>query len=334
MSTADVLSQDEIDALLGGMEDQELEAVPEPVVDDGEIRSYDFTSQDRIVRGRMPTLEMINERFARSFRISLFNLLRRTTDIAVGGVQLMKFSEYMQSLFVPANMNFIKCRPLKGTALFTLDPHLIFSIVDSYFGGSGKFHAKIEGRDFTPTELRTVELVLGRVFADLGEAWAPVLPLEFEHVGSETNPQLANIVTPTEVVVVTTFSLDLEGGGGELHIAVPYSMIEPIRDLLDAGVQSDRSEQDARWSTTLREEVETAEVEMVVGVHGVKTTLDGLLHMRPGDVLTVEMDRVVALVEEVPVLRGRFGAFKGHVALKVTSSIQAASPPGLRMLGG
>ena len=325
MSTADILSQDEIDALLGGMEGEVIDTEPEPEPEEGEIRGYDFTSQDRIVRGRMPTLEMVNERFARNFRISLFNFLRQTIDVSVGNVQLLKFSEYMQGLFVPANMNFIKCRPLKGTALFNLDARLVFSTVDSYFGGNGRFHAKIEGRDFTPTELRTVSLVLERVFADLADAWSPVMALTFEHVGSETNPQLANIVTPTEVVVVTTFVMELDAGGGELHIAMPYSMIEPIRELLDAGVQSDRSEQDARWSTTLREELETAEVEVVVGVGGVKATLDRLLRMQPGDVLPVDLEQVIASVEDVPVLRGRFGASKGQLALKVTSHVRSES---------
>ena len=333
MSTADVLSQDEIDALLGGMGEGEVEIEPEAPLDESGARRYDFTSQDRIVRGRMPTLEMINARFARNFRISLFNLLRRSPEIGVGSVQLLKFSEYLNSLFMPASMNLVKCRPLRGTACFTFDPKLVFSLVDNYFGGGGRFHTKIEGRDFTATEIRVVELVLERVFVDLGEAWAPVLSLSFEHVGSEVNPHLANIVSPSEVVVVTVFTVELEGGGGEFHVATPYSMIEPIREQLDAGVQSDRSDQDERWSYSLREEIETAQVEVVADLPGVPTPLRKLLAMQPGDIIALELDApVVARVEDVPVLRGRFGAFKGHLAVKVTETIRtpAASLPMIR----
>ena len=237
MAVQDLLSQDEIDALLHGVDDglveTEVEATP------GSVKSYDLTSQDRIVRGRMPTLEMINERFARYTRISMFNLLRRSADVAVGGVQVMKFGEYVHSLYVPTSLNLVKMKPLRGTALFILDAKLVFKLVDNFFGGDGR-HAKIEGREFTPTELRVVRMVLEQAFVDLKEAWQAVLEMNFEYVNSEVNPAMANIVSPSEVVVVSTFHIELDGGGGDLHITMPYSMIEPIREMLDAGFQSDR----------------------------------------------------------------------------------------------
>ncbi len=169
MSAQDLLSQDEIDALLHGADEK-------PDKDDansGGVSSYDITSQERIVRGRMPTLEMINERFARYTRISLFNLLRRTADVSSGGLQIMKFGEYVHTLYVPTSLNLVKVRPLRSTALFILDAKLVFKLVDNFFGGDGR-HAKIEGREFTPTEIRIVQLMLEQVFVDLTEAWAPV----------------------------------------------------------------------------------------------------------------------------------------------------------------
>jgi len=205
----------------------------------------------------MPTLEMINERYARLFRISIFNLLRRSAEISVGGVQMLKFSEYVHSLFVPTSLNMVRIHPMRGTALFVLDPRLVFSIVDNYFGGDGRFHAKIEGREFTPTELRVVDMILDQVFVDLKEAWSPVLKLNFEKQNSEVNPQFANIVSPSEVVVVNTFHVEIEGGGGDFHITMPYSMLEPIREILGAGVQSDRDDTDDRWRESLRDEVKT-----------------------------------------------------------------------------
>lgn len=247
MDANDLLSQDEIDALLHGVDDGIVETESDGGSESGELQSYDFTSQDRIVRGRMPTLEMINERFVRYFRISIFNFLRRSAEIAIFGVQILKFSEYTHSLFVPTNLNLVRFNPLRGTALVVLDPALVFTIVDNFFGGSGKFHNKIEGREFTPTEMRVIALILDLIFKDLKEAWKPVLDVDFEYLNSEVNPQFANIVSPTEVVVVSTIHIEIYGGGGDLQITMPYSMIEPIRELLDAGIQSDRGNTDDRW---------------------------------------------------------------------------------------
>ena len=248
----DLLSQDEIDALLHGVDDGDIG--PEEEVDAAGIKSYDLTSNDRIVRGRMPTLEMINERFARYTRISMFNFLRRSADVASGGVQIMKFGEYIHTLYVPTSLNLVKMRPLRGTALFILDAKLVFKLVDNFFGGDGR-HAKIEGREFTPTEVRVVQLILTQVFNDMMEAWSPVIPVEFEYVGSEVNPAMANIVSPSEVVVVSTFHIELDGGGGDLHLTIPYSMIEPMREVLDAGFQSDVDDVDERWQQSLREDI-------------------------------------------------------------------------------
>ena len=198
---------------------------------------FDFSSQDRIVRGRMPTLELINERFARHMRISLFNMLRKTAEVSINGVQMMKFGEYQNTLYVPTSLNMVRFRPLKGTALITMEARLVFILVENFFGGDGRFHARIEGREFTPTERRIVQLLLKIVFEDYKEAWSPVMGVEFEYLDSEVNPSMANIVSPTEVIVVSSFHIEVDGGGGDFHVVMPYSMVEPIRELLDAGVQ-------------------------------------------------------------------------------------------------
>ncbi|MGF1614014.1 MAG: flagellar motor switch protein FliM [Gammaproteobacteria bacterium] len=327
MASADVLTQEEIDALLQGVDSGDVATDGGETAHDGEVRPYDFTSEDRIVRGRLPTLEMINERFARHLRISLFNLLRRTPEVTVRSVQMLKFSEYVHSLFAPANLNLVRIRPLRGTALFTLDPKLIFFAVDNFFGGNGRFQVKIEGRDFTPTELRIVAMILERVFADLVEAWAPVLPVKFDHIGSEINPQFASIVSPSEVVIVSVFSIDLEGGGGDFHIALPYTMVEPIREILNTGFQTDRSEHDERWSQSLREEIETAEVQLSVRLVGTVVTLRELLALKPGDVIPIEFpETFLARVDEIPVFRGQLGNSRGNLALKVIHTIKSVSP--------
>ncbi len=323
MAQADLLSQEEIDALLHGVDSGDVDTEADVPVHDGVARGYDFASQDRIVRGRMPTLEMINERFARHLRISLFNLLRRSAEISVTGVKMSKFSEYVHSLFVPTSLNMVKIKPLRGVSLFVVDPKLVFILVDNFFGGDGRYHARIEGREFTPTENRVIRMTLDHAFADLKKAWAPVMELDFEYVNSEVNPQFANIVSPTEVVVVSTFRIELDGGGGDFHITMPYSMIEPIRESLDTGMQSDRADVDERWSHALREEVKVAEVELSSVLTETTLSLQEIMRLKVGDIIPVELpEQVLVRAEGIPVLRGRFGSSRGKNAIKVNERIR------------
>ncbi|MEN8166180.1 MAG: flagellar motor switch protein FliM [Pseudomonadota bacterium] len=330
MSANDLLSQEEIDALLHGVDSGDVGAEADVDIDAGGVNSYDFASQDRIVRGRLPTLEMINERFARGFRTSLFNMLRRTADISVSGIQMQKFSEFVHSLFVPTSLNMIKVTPLRGKGLFVIEPKLVFSVVDNYFGGSGRFHTKIEGRDFTPTENRVIQLLLDLAFADMQEAWKPVFQVHFKYTGSEVNPQFANIVSPSEVVVVTSFHVDLENGGGDFHICYPYSMLEPIRELLDAGVQSDRGERDVRWEKSLRDEILSAEIELSSTLAEVTLSLDVIARLKAGDIIPIDLPEEVEVnAADVPVFRARLGASDGNYSLKLTDWIKQSQNNGL-----
>jgi len=242
----EILSQDEVDALLKGvLGESEDEGAQE---EDTGVRSYDIGKQERIVRGRMPTLEIINERFARMFRIGLFNFMRRSAEISVSPVKVLKYSEFVRNLVVPTNLNLVRFKPLRGTALFIFDPNLVFLIVDNLFGGDGRFHMRVEGRDFTPTEQRVIQRLLEVALVEYKKSWDPVHPLDFEYVRSEMNPQFANVATPSEVVVVTTFNVELGDGGGDFHVCTPYAMIEPIRDLLSSSMQGERLEVDDRRS--------------------------------------------------------------------------------------
>ena len=326
MSGSDLLSQDEIDALLHGVDSGEVETSGEDAIESGVVRSYDFTSQDRIVRGRLPTLEMINERFARHFRTSLFGMLRRSADISVSGVQMVKFSEFVHSLFVPTSLNITRVSPLRGKSLFVLDPKLVSSVVDSFFGGGGRAQSKVEGRDFTPTELRVVQMLLKMAFDDLKTAWKPVLDLEFEYLSSEVNPQFANIVSPSEVVVITTFNVDLESGGGDFYICMPYSMLEPIRELLDTGTQSDRGERDERWELAMREEVMGASVEISSILGEATLPLRALAGLQVGDIIPLEIrDTVEVCAENLPIFRGTLGVHNNSYSIKISQWIERNS---------
>jgi flagellar motor switch protein FliM len=318
---SDLLSQDEIDALLHGVDDVEEEEV-DKTVSEGSAMEYDFSSQDRIVRGRMPTLEIVNERFARHMRVSLFNMMRRAADVSINGIQMIKFGEYIHTLFVPTSLNMVRFRPLKGTGLITMEARLVFILVDNFFGGDGRFHAKIEGREFTPTERRIVQMLLKLIFEDYKEAWAPVMDVSFEYLDSEVNPAMANIVSPTEVVVISSFHIELDGGGGDFHISLPYSMLEPIRELLDAGVQSDKEDTDLRWSKALRDEMMDVQVALSTHMMDVKLSLKDVMELKSGYVIPIEMpNHITVLIEGLPTFRAKLGRSRENVALKIIEKI-------------
>jgi flagellar motor switch protein FliM len=310
------LSQEEVDALLKGVTgDQDDGAGQE---DASGIRPYNLATQERIVRGRMPTLEIINERFARLLRIGLFNFLHRSAEVSIGPVRVHKYSEFIRNLVVPTNLNLVHMKPLRGTALMVFDPNLVFLLVDNLFGGDGRFHTRVEGRDFTQTEQRIILRILDIVFETYAKSWEPVYPVEFEYVRSEMNTQFANIATPNEVVVATTFTIELGPVSGEMHFCTPYSMIEPIRDILTSSLQGETLEMDKRWVRLMTQQIQTAEVELVANLGTAKATLGDILNMKAGDIIPIAVpDIVAACVDGVPVMECTYGKFNSQYALRV-----------------
>ncbi len=316
----DFLSQDEVDALLKNANGEEDEVKQEE--NESGIRDYNLATQERIVRGRMPTYEIINERFARLLRIGLFNFIRRTVDIAVGPVKVIKFSEFVRNLVVPTNLNMVHIKPLRGSALMVFEPDLIFLIIDNLFGGDGRYHTRVEGRDFTETEQRIIKKLLEVIFEEYEKAWKPVYAVEFEYVRSEMNPQFASVATPNEVVVCVSFDLDLGGTTGEFHVCIPYSTVEPIRDLLYSSLQGEQMEADKRWVRLLSQQIQGAELELVVNLGQTKVHFDQILSMQVGDVIPLDIpETVTAQVDNVPVMECRYGIINGQYALKVDAMI-------------
>jgi flagellar motor switch protein FliM len=282
------------------------------------VRPYNIATEERIVRARMPTFEMVNERFARQLRIALFNFLRRSADVTVSPPRVQKFSDFVRNLVVPTNLNLVQMRPLRGTSLFIFDPNLVFLAVDSLFGGSGQFHNRVEGRDFTQTEMRIIQRMLELVFDEYEKSWKPVHEIKLEYLRSEMNTQFASIATPNDVVVVTTLNIEFGPAGGEMHICIPWTSLEPLREQLYSAMQSDTHETDKRWFKQLQREVQNAEVELVVNLGRTAITLEQILNMQAGDVIGVDIpDTMLAEVDGVPVLECRCGVSNGQYAVRV-----------------
>ena len=317
------LSQAEVDALLSGSLSGDLGS-------DGQSADHDNTSnnpyslgtQERIVRGRMPTMEIVNERFVRNLRVGMYNLIRRTPDISVRPVQVRKYSLFLRDLVVPTNFNIMSVRPLRGNGMIVCDPTLVFGIIDSLFGGSSRYQTRIEGRDFTGTEQRIIRRLIHVISEEYVKAWKGIYPLTFEYQRSEMQPQFANIAAPSEIVVTTTFGLEIGDVAGAMHICIPYSTLEPIRDILYSTTQGDAVEVDHRWVNMLTQEIQSAEVTMVAELANAQLTIEELMLLKPGDFIELQRPQhVQASVGGVPVLECQFGTHNGKYALRVERSL-------------
>ncbi len=312
-----ILSQDEVDALLQGItgESQKLEQDDAPAAG---VRDYDLASQERIVRGRMPTMEVINERFARNIRIGLFNLIRKSPEVSIGGIKVQKFSAFLREIVVPTNFNIMSVKPLRGNCLIVCDPSLVFAVIDSLFGGIGKFHTRIEGRDFSPTELRVIYRLVETIVAEYKKAWDGIYPVKLEYQRAEMQPQFANIATPSEIVVSTNFTLEIGDTTGSVHFCIPYSTLEPIRDVLYSTIQGDSAEPDRRWVNLLKQQIQSAEVNLVAELAHAGATVEQLLAFKPGDFIELDLNPMIqAKVDGVPVFDCLYGTSNNRFSIKI-----------------
>ena len=318
------LSQEEVDALLEGVtgESQKVEKV-EPETEG--VRGYNLSNQERIVRGRMPTMEIVNERFSRNLRMGLFNFIRKSPEITVGAVKAQKYSAFLRDLVVPTNFNIMSVRPLRGNGMVVCEPTLLFGVIDSLYGGSGKFKTRIEGRDFSATEQRVITRLVDVIAEEYKKAWAGIYPLELIYQRSEMQPQFANIATASEIIVTTTFTLEIGDLTGSLHVCIPYATLEPIRDVLYSTVQGDAMELDRRWVRLLSHEIQAAELQLVAELARTDATIEQLLAMQVGDFLELErVPSIQAKVEGVPLFECQYGTHKGKYALRIDRKLRGS----------
>ncbi len=318
MATENLLSQEEIDALLSSVATGEIDAGRGVNTGNTRVRAFDFTAQNQLAGGRLPRLALLNERFSATFSATLLNTIKRPSQVVVRNLSMESFSDYLQGIAVPASINFISVKPLRGEALVVLDSALLYAVVDNFYGGKGTLAAPIERTEFTQAEIRMAQMLLRHLFVDMGEAWSAVIALEFDVVRTEINPDFANKLSPNEQMVVSTFDIDFDGVGGALQVAFPYTMIEPIRDRLDTHHQDDDHTVDEHWRAVLEEELTFAEVTLSSTLARTQLTLGELLMLDKGDVIAIDVrDTVTLCAEGVPVFHGEFGAYKGKNAIKI-----------------
>ncbi|MCB0324006.1 MAG: flagellar motor switch protein FliM [Bdellovibrionales bacterium] len=319
-----VLTQDEINALLRGLSDSDIETDTFEDAQEEGIRKYDLASQERIIRGRMPTMELIHDRFARSFRTGLSKFLGRTCFINVGGIEIVKFGLFMKKLPLPSSLHIYRMPPLQGYALLVVSTPLVFGMVDSLFGGKGSGKVKIEGREYTAIETRLIGKVVMMALEILKEAWAPIHPVDFVYVRSEFNPLAIAIVPPTDVVIIVTVEVELEQESTTLTLCTPYSTIEPIRQKLTTGFQSNRLEIDTHVIRRMEANIKKTQVDISVELAKGKITTREALELKVGDIVSLDTnptEEASIRIEKVPKYCGYVGSFRGSRALRVTSAV-------------
>jgi len=320
------LSQEEVDALLRGITGGDVATEQGAGQGEDKICVYDLTSQERIIRGRMPTLEIINQKFARLLRASLSGRLRRVIDVIAQNVEMIKFGEFVKTLPVPTSMHIIRMNPLRGGALLVIESKLVYALIDSFFGGPGNSQVKIEGRDFTPIETHMILRVTDLIFSDMKKAWESVEPISVELERSEVNPQFVGIVPPSDVVVVTPFEVEMDEAHGQITFCLPYSTIEPIRSKLYAGFQTERLEVDQNWLRRIVHQLQSLEVEMSAEFGSAEINVRSLLSLQVGDIIRLDQDcdnPLMVRVEGVPKFTGFARVMKQKKAVEIVTRLQS-----------
>lgn len=314
----EVLSQEEVNALLNGIEDGSVETETDRVISEEEVKLIDFGNQERIVRSQFPVLERIHERLSKKLAVSIYDRMSRDVEVTMSDMRILKYSEFMLTLQMPTAINSIKIHPLRGKALIVMDHGLIYTLVENYFGGTGKLPGKFEDREFTLTEQRIGQVLLETVFEDLKEAWTPIMDVEFELLSFEMNPQLVTLGGPNDIILITPFEVEFENSGGKLYIALPHSMLEPIREQLDLGAARSDDEIDPMWIKSLREEMMDAALEVNAVIAESALTLRDILDLQVGDIIPIEMlEQVILSIERIPSYVTKFGISRDKYALKI-----------------
>ncbi len=320
-----VLSQTEVDALLSAVSDNRVDS--DEMGDDSMksgVVQYDLANQDRIIRGRMPTLDIIHDRFIRLFRVTLSNALRKMANLSVNSTGPLKFSEFMNSLPLPSCLNILRLDPLRGAAVMVIESKLLYALVDSFFGGNDVPYTKIEGKDFTQIEIKIARRVVLSAIDDYEKAWEPVYPLKVGYSRTEINPQFVAVVPPSDVVIATTFDVELEKVSGTIKIVIPYATLEPIKSKLSVGFQSEQLEVDFIWINRIKEQIMGTSANVLVKLGEADIALRDLMELQAGDIIQLDSDATMPLdiqIEGIPKFKGIPGLLKGNRALKIVESL-------------
>lgn len=314
------VSKEEVDALMSDISSEGNAGESLAVVDD--VREIDFFNQERVVRSQFPVLERMHERFAKKIETSIYDLMSRQAMITLSPLKVIKAGDFMAQLKMPTAINIARFHPLRGKAMFLFEDNLVFSLVENYFGGDGRFKSKIEEREFTKSELRIMSIIRDVLVNDLEEIWKPIKEINVEIVGCEMNPQIVSVASANELMITSNVEILFNDYGGNFTIAIPYSMLDPIKEQLDIGTGRADEDVDPNWTSSLQTEI--LDVALVVSSELTSTSisLKRLLTIKEGDVIPIEMPELVIVdIGGVPSFRAKYGVSNDKCALKIAEKV-------------
>ncbi len=313
-----ILSQDEVDALLKGIAGGEIEEPEETLEgEETEFPPYDFKRQETIVQVKMPALDAINDIFLRSMRNSLSTALRRIIDVTSVPMELERFGAFIRTLPVPSSMQIFKMDPFRGNALLVMEPQLVFAFVENFLGGSGLRKAKIEGRDFTPIEQRLILRVVNLLLQDLGKAWNTVQPIKVNYVRSEINPQFAKICQPEDIIIINRYEIDMDRAAGSITTCIPLANLASVKQKLISSFQREMSDEDVKMKHILVENIKNLPVDLKVILGKVSMPAGDILALAEGDILQLDQrtdDMLAAYIAGQRKFMGSPGLHRGNKA--------------------
>ena len=326
MGEEEILSQEEVDALLRGVGDGELETETDEITENiSGVEPFDLTTQEKVISGRLPTLNIINQMFCKLFQNTFSKLMRRSVQVSTISTDTIKFGDFQSSLPFPSCLHIFRMEPLRGHGLVVMENKLISAVIDTIFGGTGTQKTKITDRNFSSIEIRMIKSIIISALEDLEKSWRPVHTLTTNLVRSEVNPQFAAIVTPNDVVLVVLFKIEMENISGTLTICLPHAAIKPIIPKLKTEFQSEKMEVDHVWVSRLRAKLLTAELELVAELGTTTITPQDLMKYKVGDTIILGADVTDPLllkVEQIPKFKGFSGVSRGNKAVQLAEKIQ------------
>ena len=361
MAEKDVLSQEEIDALLESVDEpedaaeedgpkkaegdsKEEEYVSEKTEADKiaeeaaaefagksedleaegeEVKTFKFTGQEKIIKGQLPVLDKIYDRAVRLFMVEIYNLTSKEFETNQEPLIVTKHRDFMMSLPNPSLMTLYKFQPLRGKGFILFDSTFIYDLVDYYFGGSSQFYAQKIRTDYTATELRVMDIIQQKAIEDLMQAWTPIIALNITKHSEETNPQLVNIAEPEEMLLISRFTVNFGKEEGSFYFVIPYSMVEPIKQQLELGASRSDDEIDPNWIKLLIEELMDVELTISSAMARTEGSLENVTSWKVGDFIPMETNEIVTLdIEGIPSFTATSGSSNDKRALQIINTIK------------
>jgi flagellar motor switch protein FliM len=316
-----ILTQEEIDALLSAMDSGEVD-LEEEAKSETEIVAYNLTSQNIMMRDQFYALEEVYDKFATLFEAHLSSVLQRSMEVEFVSTEMVKYQECISAFSSPTSFTVFSMDPLIGSAMLAIEPRLVYSLIDCMFGGDGKPTERM--REFTLIEQRMIRKFATEVLTNLQQAWKTIDPIRIAIKRAEIKPEFVHLASPSDLMVVIVFAVKGQEFSGNIHLCIPYLMLEPIKDKLSSQYLRGKN-QEHTWSEQLEMLLQDTPVTLIAELGITTRSVKDLLDLKVNDVLQLNTgpeDLISLTVDHVPKYLGYPGIIKGNRAVEIAALLQ------------